>query len=408
MTVRAAVALGLAVGLATVGLALPSSTSAGLLPVAVHDSYTAVHGQLETVAAPGVLANDVQLGSGFTAELKNDVNHGTLDLHADGGFTYRSDAGFRGTDRFTYRIDGGLLGLSNSATATIAVTNDAPVASADSYNAVADVEKSVGAPGVLGNDDDADGDDMTVDVVQEPAHGNLNEDDDGSFRYKADDDFTGTDTWRYRVSDGFAWSNTATVTMTVSGPPATPAPTPHPTPTPRPTATPPPSVVPIPTLPPLPTFPPLPSLGPGPTPTPTPRPSPSGSPRPGATPSASPTPTPTPTTAGPIAPGGPLTSPRPDPSGPPRPPAAPAAPAEAPFTLPSIDDGAQLDFDTGAVSFGSFEWAVPALVLTVPGILIVIAVLVQTMIGLAWLPVARRWLGGDRRRRSAPAAVGSR
>jgi hypothetical protein len=52
-----------------------------------------------------------------------------------------------------------------------------------------------------------------------------------------------------------------------------------------------------------------------------------------------------------------------------------------------------------SVSFSGFEWAVPALVLTVPGILIVIAVAVQTMIGLAWLPVARRWSDGDRRRR---------
>ena len=103
-----------------------------------------------------------------------------------------------------------------------------------------------------------------------------------------------------------------------------------------------------------------------------------------------------------------MASARTDPSGPPRPPAASAVPAEAPFTLPSIGDGAQLDFDTGPVSFGTFEWAVPALVLTVPGILIVIAVLVQTMIGLAWLPVARRWLGGDRRRRTATAAAGSR
>jgi hypothetical protein len=50
------------------------------------------------------------------------------------------------------------------------------------------------------------------------------------------------------------------------------------------------------------------------------------------------------------------------------------------------------------MSFGSFEWAVPALVLTVPGILIVIAVLAQALIGLAWLPVTRRWLGGDHRR----------
>jgi hypothetical protein len=59
-----------------------------------------------------------------------------------------------------------------------------------------------------------------------------------------------------------------------------------------------------------------------------------------------------------------------------------------------------VDLDLGALTFGGFEWAVPALVLTVPGILLVIAVLAQAMIGLAWLPVVRRWLGGDERRRS--------
>ena len=59
---------------------------------------------------------------------------------------------------------------------------------------------------------------------------------------------------------------------------------------------------------------------------------------------------------------------------------------------------AQLAFDTGACRVRQLRVGRPALVLTVPGILIVIAVLVQTLIGLAWLPVARRWLGGDRRR----------
>jgi hypothetical protein len=81
---------------------------------------------------------------------------------------------------------------------------------------------------------------------------------------------------------------------------------------------------------------------------------------------------------------------------------------EPPFTLPSVDDGGQLELDTGGLTFDSFEWAVPALVLTVPGILIVIAVLVQTIIGLAWLPVARRWLEGDRRRRRVPSPARAR
>jgi hypothetical protein len=61
----------------------------------------------------------------------------------------------------------------------------------------------------------------------------------------------------------------------------------------------------------------------------------------------------------------------------------------------------------GALTFDGFEWAVPALVLTVPGILLVIAVLAQAMIGLAWLPVARRWLGGDTRRQRRPARAGA-
>jgi hypothetical protein len=389
--------LSVLVGLLVARAAIAPPTSAGVLPVAVNDGYAAVHGKLRTVAAPGVLANDLQLGSGFTAELVDDADHGNLDLDADGSFTYRSDASYVGPDTFRYRVDGGLLGLSNTATVTISVTNEAPVARPDAYSAVADVEKSIPVPGVLGNDDDADGDAMTVDVVQEPAHGNLNERDDGSFRYKADDGYAGTDTWRYRASDGLAWSATVTVTMTVSPgatPEPTPAPTPTPTPLPTPTPTPRPTMGPILTVPPLPSIGQLPSVLPQPSPTagPTSRPTPSLT--------ARPTPTATAGPGGPIGPAGPVSSTGPAPTG--RPAATSArssAAAARPFALPSVDDGSKLDFDTGTVTFGSFEWAVPALVLTVPGILIVVAVLAQALIGLAWVPITRRWLAGDRRTR---------
>ena len=410
---RPSLVSALLVGVLACSAAAASPAAAGLLPVAVNDSYTAVHGKLKTVGAPGVLGNDLQLGSGFKAKRVNDVDNGTLDLKADGSFTYRSKASFVGTDTFTYRVDGGVLGLSNIATVTISVTNDAPVARPDAYTAVADVDRSIPRPGVLGNDDDADGDHLTIDVVQEPAHGNLDEHDDGSFKYKADKGFSGNDTWSYRVWDGIAWSNTVTVTMTVSVPATpkpTPAPTPQPTPppTPRPTPapTPRPTVVPLPTLPPLPTIGPLPSDLPQPTPTrpPTPKPSRSPSPPPTASPSATATARSTDATGGTIGPGGPISSARPSPNTSPAASSAPSAAAQPPFTLPSVDDGGKLEFDTGTVTFQSFEWAVPALVLAVPGILIVIAVLAQALIGLAWLPIARRWLGGDRRRRRVRAA----
>jgi hypothetical protein len=60
----------------------------------------------------------------------------------------------------------------------------------------------------------------------------------------------------------------------------------------------------------------------------------------------------------------------------------------------------------GALGLGSLlDWDVPALVLTVPGLLLVLAVLAQMAGGLIWLPLVRRWLGGlgVRRRRSGAA-----
>jgi hypothetical protein len=44
----------------------------------------------------------------------------------------------------------------------------------------------------------------------------------------------------------------------------------------------------------------------------------------------------------------------------------------------------------------------------VPGLFLIIAVAVETLIGLAWIPIARRWVGQDehanrRRRRLSPS-----
>jgi hypothetical protein len=65
--------------------------------------------------------------------------------------------------------------------------------------------------------------------------------------------------------------------------------------------------------------------------------------------------------------------------------------------------------DLGLSAFGDLDWAVPALTLTVPGLLLIIAVLAQLSSGALWLPVVRRWLGGfglgRRRRRDAEPAA---
>jgi hypothetical protein len=47
-----------------------------------------------------------------------------------------------------------------------------------------------------------------------------------------------------------------------------------------------------------------------------------------------------------------------------------------------------------SVPFAGFDWAVPTLALSVPGLLLILAVVGQGGVGLMWMPIVRRWLGG--------------
>jgi hypothetical protein len=310
-----------------------ATTAASVVGTARADSYSVMTGHVLTVADPGVLDNDTVVAGSATADLRNDVDHGALDLDADGGFQYEPDAGFVGADAFTYRIPGGLLLLlpSNTVTVTIAVT--APPTPAPT-------------------------------------------------------------------------------------PDPTPKPTPAPTPDPTPRPTPLPTVGPIGTLPPIPSVRPLPSVGPLPSivtvPTDAPSSRPAVTPAPTRTPAATPAPTPSPGAAtgpaGPIAPSaggdsGSTGGVARDPSGI----RVPSARTEPPrFIVPSSTAAGANEIDTSLSLGGGFEWAIPTLVLTVPGILLLLAVIAQGLTGILWLPVTRRWLEGDRRRRrGAQPARGS-
>ena len=61
----------------------------------------------------------------------------------------------------------------------------------------------------------------------------------------------------------------------------------------------------------------------------------------------------------------------------------------------------------GPLSF-SFEWLIPSLVVSVPGLLVLVVIGAQVLIGAAWLPLVRRDVGdfglGSRRRRRREAA----
>jgi VCBS repeat-containing protein len=114
-------ALAVTAGLLAI-VVMAGPASAGLLGIARDDRYSTASGTTLVVAAPGVLANDVDIGDNATAELTDDVAHGTVALEEDGSFEYEPDDGFAGTDRFDYRVTNSVTGLLLSATVTITVT----------------------------------------------------------------------------------------------------------------------------------------------------------------------------------------------------------------------------------------------------------------------------------------------
>jgi len=188
------------------------------VPVATNDSFVVFANDSWAIDAPGILANDNDLdGNALTAALINTTTHGTLALNSDGSFIYTPNAGFVGTDTFTYVANDGQSD-SNLAmvTITVAEPNVVPVAQNDGYETNEGSLLTVLAPGVLSNDFDANNNPLTAILVTAPLFGTVTLNSDGSFDYVPTANFSGTDSFSYKVTDGSADSNVAMVTINVN------------------------------------------------------------------------------------------------------------------------------------------------------------------------------------------------
>jgi VCBS repeat-containing protein len=198
---------------------LVNSTVTNRAPVATEDAYSTAEDTSLTVAAPGILTNDSDPdGNPLTAVLVSGPSHGSLILNSNGSFSYTPATDFAGSDSFSYRASDGTL-TSSPATVTISVTavNDAPTAAGDAYSTAEDTALTVAPPGVLANDTDPDAEPLTAVLESAPSHGTLTLNTDGSFTYTPATDFTGSDSFSYRASDGTLTSNPATVAITITG-----------------------------------------------------------------------------------------------------------------------------------------------------------------------------------------------
>ena len=206
-------------------------------PTATSDTDTTQQGTAISVSAPGVLGNDsdpngdqlsVSAVNGNAPDVGQEITLASgalLTVETDGSYDYDPNGAFSSlaggetdSDSFTYTAGDGNGGTDQAAvTLTIEGLNGAPVAADDSFSTYEDSTLTVGAPGVLGNDDDPDGDPLTSTVGAAPSNGTLTLSNDGSFEYVPAPGFTGTDSFTYTAGDGNGGTDQATVTLAVTG-----------------------------------------------------------------------------------------------------------------------------------------------------------------------------------------------
>src|SRR4029434_472401 len=84
------------------------------------------------------------------------------------------------------------------------------------YTTTEDTALNMGAPGVLANDSDVDGDTLSAVLVSQPTHGTLSLNSNGSFSYVPAANYNGSDSFTYKANDGQADSGVATVSITIT------------------------------------------------------------------------------------------------------------------------------------------------------------------------------------------------
>lgn len=183
--------------------------------IANPDQYTVDQDSILSVL-PGVLANDLESsGAELTASLITGPANGQLSLNANGSFVYIPTAAFFGSDSFTYQASNGSASDQAVVELTVRRVITNVQANPDSFSVNEDNLLTVtSANSLLQNDNLQSNQSATVSLVQGPAHGTLNLNPDGTFSYQPAANYSGNDSFIYRLSQN-GRSDEAQVTLSI-------------------------------------------------------------------------------------------------------------------------------------------------------------------------------------------------
>nr|MDJ0925474.1 Ig-like domain-containing protein [Acidimicrobiia bacterium] len=119
-----------------------------------------------------------------------------------------------GSDSFTFIVSDGSLQATGNVSITI-IPNLPPVGEPDEYDVRRAGVVVVESPGVLDNDGDPEGRQITAVLETPPSHGTVKLQPDGSFFYEHTDVLVDSDAFTYRVDDGMQLSEEITVQLNI-------------------------------------------------------------------------------------------------------------------------------------------------------------------------------------------------
>ncbi len=195
-------------------------------PTGIADVVNLVRGATTNVLNDGVttsvLANDSDPESdAMTAALVSGAMHGTVNLSANGNFTYTHDNSANVTDSFTYTPRDTFTNIGNTTTVTIYI-NNVPVGVTETialFEGGTATTTTAASTSVLSNDTDADAGDaalLTATIGTSPLYGTLALNADGSFTYTHSGTEDLTDSFTYIPFDGKGYGAPTVVSVTIT------------------------------------------------------------------------------------------------------------------------------------------------------------------------------------------------
>jgi len=163
----------------------------------------------DTALAITLFGSDVE-GDGLTYAVTAQPVSGTLSGTAP-NLTYIPAINFNGTDQFSFTVsDGALTSAPATISLTVSSTDDAPSGSPQSLVTAANTPVSITLTGT-----DPDSASLSFSIFNLPANGTLSGD-LPNVTYTPGNDFTGSDSFSFTVSDGVTTSPPATVSISVT------------------------------------------------------------------------------------------------------------------------------------------------------------------------------------------------